>query len=231
MKTAADIIKAIRRSHPEMNVDDRVGVLIGMAGKSCYRPQSGSALAQVRCMLTTSAVDQDEEVVLPDGGDIGKKPPVSYFEKVGSIFIDHTYSFMTKVASLRSLSRKGNGWECVTDLLPEDTNEYTKTTHVMARECGLAMSIGFKHVNGGPPTAIEAKSHPGAKYIVREWKAMEGSYTPLPCNDECLSYGVRVDVGKMGEVRDILTKANVSSTIMDRMGIFAQKRRRVVVCE
>lgn len=149
--------------------------------KSVSITDSGSGNDRdVIVVATTDDIDLDNEVVLPGGADL------SYFQKNGEILIDHNSGVQHNCGVMRpGFPRKivsggeHRGWEVRFRVDKGDLGDMV-LEKFRTREYGV--SIGFDPINYGPPTEEEAKKYPGARTIVRSWKWIELSVTPVPCN-------------------------------------------------
>lgn len=156
-------------------------------------------------IATSDAVDEDEEVVLPDG--VSWKPLEAY----KTIYVDHQYGIRNAVAKLRYITRhkaRGvNGWKMRAVLLPEDYSpEVAMVRTVIEHDMG-GLSFGFIPEERGAPTADEKRIYPKARSMVRKSRAFEVSVTLMRCNMDCETGRLTMtDGGKAAGIRDLVTK-------------------------
>jgi phage head maturation protease len=151
-----------------------------------------------------------------------------YFGKNWNLFVDHRYDTMSCVAKCRSLKlQDGRGWLCRGALIRNPENPMIQAVRALALAGALGMSIGFEALDYGPPTADEKKAYKGAVSIVRAWRLLEVSYTPMPMNVECQTLEHTIDETKAATARVILHKAG-RSDILARLGLAPAIKKRIV---
>lgn len=178
-----DIIKKMRDHHGLKAADS-----IGMLRVVCKLPTLEGDERTAAFVATTNSLDLDEEVVLPGGADW------SYFLANKQIFVDHNYGSDFNVGQMRGDKMipyiEGGqhiGWKIRAYFYNNLKCPRADDTLAKIMQGGQGMSIGFIPVESGPPTAEEAKIYPKAFSIVRKWRGLEVSVTPLPCNVRCQS--------------------------------------------
>lgn len=182
---------------------------------------------ELQGVATTGSVDQDEEVVVPDGGDwslmVGDKA------RYKSIYTDHWYGTPSVVATVRWVKRtvSPNGWEIRAKMMPDDYGEPVKQARMLLERGAAGLSIGFMALDRGAPTPEEKAKYPGARSIVRKWKVFEVSVTPMPCNLDCGATILRGDSGKAAEAAELVSKGLAPEWVAKR---FTKPIRRVIVC-
>lgn len=198
-----DIIRRIREKN-HLGADTPVGAW-GSTAKDATVEGDNRTLVVV---ATTSDVDLDREVIVPDGAD------PTYFFKNGKIFADHNYSIESCVGRLRSASLFGPkdapvGWKVRYTLfdLPLANDILT-----MAK-AGAApgVSIGFIAQDYGAMTKDESSRFPLGRSIVRKWKWLELSATCQPCNVACQTLDARpvTDDRKAGIIDGLMVKGAI----------------------
>jgi hypothetical protein len=147
-------------------------------------------------IATTGSVDQDEEVVVPGGGDWSLFGPTGRYK---SLYSDHFYGSSSVVATVREVKRMAgrvDGWRIIAQFMPDDFGEHVVQAKMLAERGALGLSIGFMATDRGAPTPAEKSAYPGARSIVRAWKVFEVSTTPMPCNLDCGGSTLWVEEGK-----------------------------------
>lgn len=131
---------------------------------------------EVVAVANTAAVDLDNEVVVPAGAD------TAYFERNRSIFLNHDP--LTPIGSLRRLKLQGSSWYARFSIASTTLGQDVRT---LIREKVInGVSIGFAATNWGRPTDEEIKTYGKINSIVRQWRWLELSVTPMPCNPDCI---------------------------------------------
>jgi phage head maturation protease len=163
-------------------------------------PIDPDAAVDVTAFLTVDTVDDDNEVVLPSGGDLSR------FEKNGPLLLCHDW---VKEVSYYPLPVGQVVW---TKVRPHGIlggikfargSEMGREAKALVEEEILrGVSIGFKTVEASPMTKAEAATRPdwqaafertrGKVNVVRKWKLLELSLTPLPCNEDTLIQVLKV---------------------------------------
>lgn len=140
----------------------------------------GGNKRDVHVVATTDDLDLDREVVIPSGADD------SYFRENRTIFRDHQYTTHDDIGEARPgwprkimSAGKHIGWE-VRFRIDKGEEEDRILEKFRTRRYGV--SIGFEPIDYGPPTEEELKQYPNARTIIRKWRWIELSVTPLPCN-------------------------------------------------
>lgn len=192
------------------------------------RPDStGQGGYELDGIATTGSLDQDEEVVVPGGGDWSLlTDPKSRYK---SLYTDHYYGTSNVVATVRWVKRATfpDGWQIRARFMPDDYGEHVKQTRMLAERGALGLSIGFQALDRGAPDASEKAKYPGARSVVRKWKVFEVSTTPMPCNLDCGASMLWVDDGKAAQVGELVSKGLAPEWASKR---FVRPARRVVVC-
>lgn len=183
-----DVQATIRRLREKTGSED-----VGIRG--CYGSpgmvKSDGGTHDILGIATTNDLDSSREVVLPEGAD------VTYFVQNRSVFVDHRYDMASCVGKLRvpSLRLAKNvhgvpyGWEVRIAMSKSANQELVRDCMALAQD-GIGMSIGFRALDWGAPTADEAKRFPGAQTIIRKWQWLELSLTPFPCNVACRGFAM-----------------------------------------
>lgn len=141
----------------------------------------------IRAVATTNYTDLDEEVLLPGGADM------TYIEANRKIFADHWYDTEHAVGKVKTLTITAQGIILDARMLTGPEHPMAAAVTSMARQIGIGVSVGFDPTNWGDPTAEEKRRYPNAKCIIREYRLLEVSFTPMPCNVSCQSLAVTAD--------------------------------------
>lgn len=190
---AGELIEAMRSRHRRgfKNGGTNIGVIGDFDTKT--RVTGGESKPHIIASIaTTNAVDLEQEVVVPEGGDF------EYLLKNRKIFADHSYDVQSCVGSLRDWTpwpSKANarGWQMSVEVLRDHVFPMPDAVLNIARQIGIGASIAFERLDGGALTPEERKRYPGASSIVRKWNCIEVSFTALPCCVSCQSFAATVD--------------------------------------
>ena len=178
---------------------------------------------EVTCYANTAAVDLEQEVVVPSGGDVR-----SYLTMNGGLFVDHQYDILSAVAKCKRMALDPFGWLCTGQFIETMDTAYARACVALAKAGLLAMSIGFEALDWGAPTKQEQAAYPGVMSIVRAWKALEVSYTAMPMNVTCRLVSTNMDAAAENaeKCRKSLIDAKVPDQVIKNFGI---KPRRILV--
>lgn len=133
-------------------------------------------------MITNSAVDRMNEVLLPEGMD------VSEFKKNPVVFWNHDYD--KPIGKGTKLTKTADGWLAAAQI---GSTPFAQEIHTLMKE-GIVrgVSVGFRTTEERSPTKQDkAKFGDGVRNIISKWKLMEFSVTPMPCNQEALIQSVK----------------------------------------
>lgn len=142
-------------------------------------------------VITTSSVDRDGEVLVPDGMDSTE------FEKTGTVFWNHNYDI--PVGKLVGKLRRHDSFiEADTEFAvrPEGYQgdffpDFARA--MVEQQVVKGVSVGFIAVDRRPANAADiTKYGGGCKTVINRWKLLEYSIAPVPCNQDALI----VSVGK-----------------------------------
>ena len=140
----------------------------------------------VEIIATTMAMDLDDEVVDPAGADW------SYFNAAGQkkVFQDHWYDSEHNVGVARSVSAymEGGvqvGWKMRVHVYTGLKCPYADDLWAKIPQGGMGLSIGFVPIEISDLRPDEKKRWPNAERIIRRWKVLEVSFTPMPANVTC----------------------------------------------
>lgn len=129
-------------------------------------------------IANTAAVDLDDEVVVPEGAD------TSYFFKYRTLYLNHDMG--APVGTLRSADLiPSKGWmiRCIV----KGVTQIARDTRELIREGMIrGVSIGFVATDYGAPTRKEIERYGPHSNIIRRWRWLETSPTPMPCNPDAL---------------------------------------------
>lgn len=144
-----------------------------------FQPDTENGNNDIIGIATTDDVDEQDEVVLPEGADL------SYIMATRMLYADHMYGLGQVIGSIRHLKplSSGRGWQFRARMFDGLQNPLASDTLEIIKQSGkLGVSIGFDALDWGTPTDEEAKRYPLAKSIVRKWRWIELSVTARPCN-------------------------------------------------
>lgn len=130
----------------------------------------------VRGVASTSAVDQEGEVLVPSGFDF------SYFGEVKTVYWQHDYD--KPVGTCRNWSVKGGALNTTTFITRTAFGDDVLTMIQDGVVNGL--SVGVIPTDSGPPDATELKSFGDCRNVIRRSLMLEYSITPMPCNQTAL---------------------------------------------
>lgn len=133
---------------------------------------------QFSAIANTASVDLDDEVVVPEGA------VTDYFYKFRSIYLNHDIACPVGHLDATKLI-DGLGWQIKVSLKSE--TQVARDTRTLVRE-GLirGVSIGFVALDYSAPTRKEIERYGPHSNIVRKWRWLETSVTPMPCNPDAL---------------------------------------------
>lgn len=154
----------------------------------------------------TDMVDLDDEIVVPNGGDI------SHYKANGANFLDHNYSFESHVGTLRTINPDTKGmdqrsWINRSFIFSGLKNPMADDLWRVSQIAGIGSSIGYEELEGSPPSKSDPVRYQKAGWITRKWRMIELSFTAMPCNVGCRSHDESgMDESKMGVFDDLVTK-------------------------
>lgn len=173
-------LQTLRERHKAAGEADKIGARFGQLfeAKASEEPNQGGRML-ITAIATTSGVDLEKEVIVPSGAD------VSYFKAARAVYYCHdTYSL--PVATLRNMTLLPNeaGWRVQASTV---NTEFSRDVAVcIAEGCINGGSIGFLRTNAGNPTPEELAVYGPHEFITRQWKWLEWSITPSPCNPDAM---------------------------------------------
>lgn len=166
------------RKHHGLKSDDRVGV---RGSLSPFDPAGSDGF--YFATVNTAAIDGDDEVVIPSGARVDERKQPVYFWQAKSIYLNHDYEILP-IGAARSL-RLRSEWRM--QFYVTDGTQAGRDVRVCIDEGIIrGTSIGFIAEEYGPPTDEEVAVYGPAGNIIRKWKWLETSVTPMPCNIEAL---------------------------------------------
>lgn len=175
-----EMLAAIRkRAH--LKADAPVGVL----GLTCKATAIEGDDRTVEFIATTNYVDLSDDVVIPSGADW------TYFDLNKQVYADHWCDSEHNIGKLRSkeafIDGGLAGWKCRIMFYKGLRHPHADDALARTVQGGQGMSIGFYPTEWGKPTPEEALAYPGAENIIRKYRVLEVSVTPMPCNVTCRS--------------------------------------------
>lgn len=209
-------------------------------GVSSRRAKAENINRSTRLMwvtATTSDVDTDREVIVPEGCD-----PASYWLKTKGVFIDHAHDMGSAVATMqnRPLPTFGagglqNGWKVQLALLK--SSPHAPTVMELAESGNLFSSIEVVGLDFGKTTNAEKVRYKQDEHvpmtIVRTWQWMGLTLTLIPANAKCRQLGYVEDAAvseqalkALGEVDRLICKGRVRKETADLMGFSALTNRK-----
>ena len=213
--------------------DAKIGVAASF-GENIRIGDSGQGYKDITVIVNTEELDLDDEVVLPSGGDM------RYLDANKKVFADHQYDLEHTVGTLRDLkpypsAKDHRAWKAIVRM---DTSPLAMTILRFARAGSIGASIGFVADDVSGPNEEEAKRFTkGGRRpdsIVRKWRALEFSFTAMPCNVGCQSLAVHEcdDEVKRAAIEGLVTKGLIDKRLAADIGFRERKpARRVVVLE
>lgn len=139
--------------------------------------------------ITSSAIDRDGEVLLPDG--------MIYREFMSNpiVFANHEYGVSDVVGKVVSMTRAKDGWLAKVLMLPrpaEHVGTWMPDTILhMARFGIMGVSVGFQAIETRKPSKKDVEQFgEEVNRVVSKWNLMELSIAPLPCNQDALIMAV-----------------------------------------
>lgn len=203
---AKDMIERIRsrhvgnRSFPGKGKD--IGIVAGFDSRTVVKRGKENATI-LSAIATTDRVDLDSEVVIPQGGVF------DYIQTNRAVFVDHSYDHTQVVGALRSWTPWPNaanqrGWSMSVEVLQNHPYPVPEAVMNIADQMGMGVSIGFEALDGGKPDEREKRLYPGAEYVIRSWRLLEVSFTCMPCNVDCRSFGGVIDKSRENTARRLL---------------------------
>jgi phage head maturation protease len=177
-----------------------------------------------------------DEVVVPEGCEIGPNGQPAYLSDAKSIFLNHDYGM--PIGTVRNCRLTGGRWVCQFALhgVTETARDVRALFDLGDDNPVRGVSIGFVRKSGGQPTKDEVQRYGPAGYVTREWLWMELSVTPQPCNPEAwvMSAGKavpRIDDRTAGRLDDLARKGVIGIQTARSMGLVEPKRRKVIIID
>lgn len=177
----------------------------------------------IRHYVTTTAVDEDGEVLLPKGAD------VSRFRKSGTVFDVHEYGSKNVVGVNVKWERTDDGIIAETRMSPRPpslpaTVEWWPDSLLWLYKVGdiSGWSIGFSVLEDRQPSKKDIETFGDCGRVISKYRVFEYSVAPIPCNEDALTLAVKgvvsprlADVLKTGrrpeKVRSIFIMPGVKS--------------------
>lgn len=186
-------------------------------------------------MATTSDVDLEGDVVVPEGAD------TQYFFRNRKITVDHFWDTEHCVGQLHSANLKNNGWLIRFRMFDVPLARDILT---IAREGGIGVSIGFSPTDFGPPTPQELTRYGKGgtiHRIHRAWRWIETSIAAFPMNVACQTIGTKsFNEGKRALLDELVTKGRINLKSAVALGLPVAKKivsaamtpkRRIIVVD
>lgn len=134
--------------------------------------------------ITTSALDRDNEVLLPMGMRRGN------FDNNPVVFWNHDYD--TPIGKAVKLNQDNNSWSATAELVPRPKSHrgewFPDTVHQwMKHGAANGVSVGFIPIETRRPSSRDKeKFGDDVEMVHSKWDLLEFSVTPIPCNQEAL---------------------------------------------
>lgn len=181
MSDRAQIIERIKAHHSWLRKDADVRIKRSAAAPSELKVAGDRR--ELLVTMTTPRIDEDSEVVVPQGGDMG------YLGENRSVFYDHQYMDADFIGKIRTGYPKleGDTWKALIGIRNSPRGDQLVRD---AQDFDISVSIGFDAIDAGKPTDEEIEKYGKGKTfrsIVRKWRAFELSVTWMPCNVEARS--------------------------------------------
>jgi len=217
-----NIIERIKDHH---GLDD--SAVVGVKAGPSEELRVNESERTFRAIANTSAVDLDDEVVVPEGADI------AYFKQNQTLFYNHDYSApIGKMINVPKLvNHDGHKAWTVQGFIsrtPFANDVFTMMSEGVIR----GTSIGFIAKENRAPNDDEVSTYGPHRSIVPSWSWLELSVTGFPCNASAMIQSVgkaRVDDAVIGGLDDALRKGKISRKSARMMGLPDRKRAVVVV--
>lgn len=176
IKSDAEILRELRHRHKDALGEAEVHFKRG----TIPDPEVDVQRREVRGIVSTTAIDNDNEVVVPSGMDC------TYFpDSVKTVYLSHDYTKPVGKCTRLWLAKGGKAMYATTYLSQTPLGEDTLT--MMNEGVIEGFSITFIPQDFGAPTQKEMAEYGKGKdfrSIVRKGKLIEFSITPMPCNPE-----------------------------------------------
>lgn len=171
-----NLLERFREKH-NLKADQPAGVITSPLEEVTVREESSSGRLMITAVATTSAVDLDDEVVVPGGANTA---PI---ERLKAVYYNHDYNSLP-VATVVNLKRRSDGW--VIQALTA-RGEFARDVAITVQDGAInAGSIGFVRKDYGAPTVKELDTYGPHSLITRTWDWHEWSITPMPCNQTAM---------------------------------------------
>ena len=165
----------------------------------------------VGAYITTDRVDEEGEVVVPEGIDFSR------FKKTGTVFYNHDYAQPCGVCT--SIQHADNGIIATTQFpeRPEGYDGRWQPDEVFAMFASdppivKAFSIGFAYIQVRQPNQKDFKRYgtEDIRRIVSKSRILEYSVAPLPMNEDALAIRVAKQLKQTGNVADLCSCSQAS---------------------
>jgi hypothetical protein len=146
----------------------------------------------IRHYVTTTAVDEDGEVLLPKGADISR------FRKSGTVFDVHEYGSKNVVGVNVKWERVEDGIIAETRMSPRPpslpaTVEWWPDSLLWLYHVGdiKGWSIGFSVLEDRQPSKKDVEMFGECRRVLSKYRVFEYSVAPIPCNEDALTLAVK----------------------------------------
>ena len=151
----------------------------------------GDEERSVTAKISTSAIDRDGEVLLPQGANFKE------FEKNPVVFFGHEHNTLP-IGKCVAIKRDDKAIYAKTvfaarpDGYPVDKEWLPDTVFSLYKQGVLnGFSVGFVPIETRPATKADEKNYgEGVKRIYSKWKVLEYSAVPIPANQEAVATAV-----------------------------------------
>lgn len=144
---------------------------------------------EIVAVMTTNAVDRENEVLLPEGMDTKE------FMRNPIVFANHQYGVRDVVGRVTSMTRQKDRWLVKIHMLPKPpghADEWLADTVLHLAKYGvMGVSVGFMSMQARNPTKKDKELFgEDVAYVHAKWKLVELSIAPLPANPDALIMAV-----------------------------------------
>lgn len=135
--------------------------------------------------ISTTDVDMDFDVVLPEGMD-----DETYFKHTRSVNLHHDHSL--PVGKNVNLAKKAKGVYAVTHVGRHALGEDVMTMIEDGVVSGFSIEWDPATLVASPPTRAEQDLYgPNCKRVFRQWMLTAYAFVPMPCNPKCYVDGIK----------------------------------------
>lgn len=182
-----------------------------------YNPSA----AIVTAVANTAAVDQADEVVVPEGAEMGPNGGPRYMAEMRAIYYNHDYDQLP-IASFVNARLTPKGWVTQFKMTGKTplSRDLTALFALGDDNPVRGVSIGFVRTQSGEPTEDEVGKYGPHSWITRKWIWLELSVTPMPCNPEAMISGVAMPTDEtIRRIEALATKRVITTQTARLLGV------------